>query len=163
MLSVWSGLRPDASLAFGKLGPRYLKSENMDKQTDRQKNRQTDISIYKKHWPRGPMLWKLIFNNTSTFVFVKREQFKMYVAQKMLNDCFLLLQTIFTQLASSSRNVCVFFLFFFFNPNPTNAVKRSTINKYIYIYIFFLIVSSIFRLCNQLACLLVYTPIQLDN
>ena len=30
----------------------------MNKQTDRRTHRQTDISTYRKHWPRGPMLWK---------------------------------------------------------------------------------------------------------
>ena len=33
---------------------RYLKSEQTHKHT----NRQTDISTYRKHRPRGPMLWK---------------------------------------------------------------------------------------------------------
>ena len=33
---------------------RYLKSEHTEKQTDRQ----TDISTYRKHQNRGPMLWK---------------------------------------------------------------------------------------------------------
>ena len=38
----------------------YLKSE----QTDRQTHRQMDISTYRKHWPRGPMLWKSCIRET---------------------------------------------------------------------------------------------------
>ena len=36
----------------------YLKSEHTDGQTHRRTNTQTDISTYRKHRPRGPMLWK---------------------------------------------------------------------------------------------------------
>ena len=35
---------------------RYLKSEQTNTQTDRQTHRQTDISTYRKHRPRGPLL-----------------------------------------------------------------------------------------------------------
>ena len=44
---------------------RYLKSEQTDRQTDRRTNTQTDKSTYRKHRPRGPMLWKYIIYNNS--------------------------------------------------------------------------------------------------
>ena len=34
----------------------YLKSEQTDRQTEGQTHRLTDISTYRKHQPRGPML-----------------------------------------------------------------------------------------------------------
>ena len=37
---------------------RYLKSEHTDKDTDKHRDRQTNISTYRKHRPRGLMLWK---------------------------------------------------------------------------------------------------------
>ena len=43
---------------------RYLKSEQTDRQTDGQTDGQTDISTYRKHRPRGPMLWK--YSHTKT-------------------------------------------------------------------------------------------------
>ena len=42
---------------------RYLKSE----QTHRQTDRRTDISTYRKHRPRGPMLWKFLSVNIINF------------------------------------------------------------------------------------------------
>jgi hypothetical protein len=59
-----SYLRPLLSITFpqgfriSKNVKRYLKSEQTDKQTDTRTNTQTDISTYRKHRPRGPMLWK---------------------------------------------------------------------------------------------------------
>ena len=38
---------------------RYLQSEQTDRHTDRQTNTHMDILTYRKHRPRGPMLWKL--------------------------------------------------------------------------------------------------------
>ena len=49
-LTLWNGGK--------KTFIRYLKSEHMDRQTDGQTDTQTDISTYRKHRPKGPMLWK---------------------------------------------------------------------------------------------------------
>ena len=49
---------PTSGSGGKKTVKRYLKSEQTNTQTDGQTHRQTDISTYKKDWPRGPMLWK---------------------------------------------------------------------------------------------------------
>ena len=41
---------------------RYLKSEQTHGQTDTRTDGQTDKSTYRKHRPRGPMLWKHLLN-----------------------------------------------------------------------------------------------------
>ena len=38
---------------------RQLNGTSKSEQTDRQTDKRTDISTYRKHRPRGPMLWKL--------------------------------------------------------------------------------------------------------
>ena len=49
---------PTSGSGGKKTFKRYLKSEHMDTRTDGQ----TDISTYRKHWPRGQMLWKVSMN-----------------------------------------------------------------------------------------------------
>ena len=42
-------------------------TSKVNRQTHGQTDRQMDISIYRKHWPRGPMLWKLKIIRWLTF------------------------------------------------------------------------------------------------
>ena len=55
---------PTSGSGGEKTVKQYLKSEHtdrqMDRRTDGQTDRQTDISTYRKHRPRGPMLWKYV-------------------------------------------------------------------------------------------------------
>ena len=53
---------PTSGSGGEKTVKRYLKSEHTDGHTDGQPDRQTDISTYRKHRPRGPMLWKASVN-----------------------------------------------------------------------------------------------------
>ena len=46
---------PTSGSGGKKTVKRYLKSEQTNTQTDGQTHRQTDISTFKKHRPRGPM------------------------------------------------------------------------------------------------------------
>ena len=36
-------------------------TSKVNTQTDKQTDRRTDILTYRKHWPRGPLLWKLVY------------------------------------------------------------------------------------------------------
>ena len=54
---IFKNIRHPTSVSGGKnMFKRYLKSEHTDKHTDRQ----TDILTYRKHRPRGPLLWKVL-------------------------------------------------------------------------------------------------------
>ena len=65
-----------------KMFKRYLKSEHTKGQTDTQTDRRTDILTYRKHRPRGPMLWKVGNHGISCMISRKLLEFFEKILRK---------------------------------------------------------------------------------
>ena len=81
-------------------------TSKVNRQTDKQTDKQTDILIYRKHQPRGPMLWKnimkIIFNWTYITNCVSLPRLSKWYKCLFKTTCRLCLDRCYWSLLSSS-------------------------------------------------------------